>query len=697
MRKSIYLLLFILLPGLCYSQTDISGVINDYTRVNGISGNDLTVSSTADFEVGDLVLLIQMQGATFFETNSAAFGTVTDLNNAGNYEYTTVCEISGPEDISLANINRSYTPSGIVQLIRVPVYESATIIGTLTAMPWNGFTGGVLAFECTNTLTFDAGIDVSGLGFRGGEVTTSTFSCEWFLSIDDYYYDIASGEGAYKGEGIGNFIIDKTSGRGAQTNGGGGGNDHNSGGGGGANAGAGGNGGERIPAGLFSCSGEFPGLGGKFNIFSNDDNKVFMGGAGGAGHENNISTSTRGANGGGIVMIKAAHIDGGSETINARGETLADAAQDGAGGGGGGGAVMLDVLSYSGMLNINVSGSDGGDVSNVGSSNCNGPGGGGGGGVLWVNQSSLPTEITLNNSGGVSGTTLTSSQPGCTIGGTNGAINGNPGVLVTDLGLIESFCSASVNSLDESICETDSLFLEGAWQNTAGIYYDTITTGCCDSVIATTLSIYETSSGTDVQMACDEFVWIDGITYTESNSTATYVLTGSLGCDSIVTLDLTINTVDVSLTISDPSITANATDATFKWLDCDNDFAIIPGETDATFNPSSNGSYAVEVTQGGCVDTSACTEIKTVGLVSSDFGVQFRFYPNPSDGKVYIEPGNAKNISITVNNVFGQLILEQKSISGNTHILLNQLPGIYFMTVDFGETNNKKTYKLIVE
>ena len=42
-------------------------------------------------------------------------------------------------------------------------------------------------------------------------------------------------------------------------------------------------------------------------------------------------------------------------------------------------------------------------------------------------------------------------------------------------------------------------------------------------------------------VACDEFVWnCDGNTYTTSNNTATYTYTNAAGCDSIVTLDLTI-------------------------------------------------------------------------------------------------------------------------------------------------------------
>ena len=35
--------------------------------------------------------------------------------------------------------------------------------------------------------------------------------------------------------------------------------------------------------------------------------------------------------------------------------------------------------------------------------------------------------------------------------------------------------------------------------------------------------------------------WIDGITYSSSNNTATYTLQNSLNCDSLVNLDLTIN------------------------------------------------------------------------------------------------------------------------------------------------------------
>ncbi len=56
-----------------------------------------------------------------------------------------------------------------------------------------------------------------------------------------------------------------------------------------------------------------------------------------------------------------------------------------------------------------------------------------------------------------------------------------------------------------------------------------------------TLACPHNSNGTDIQAACESFVWIDGNTYTTSNTTATHALNTVSGCDSIVTLNLTIN------------------------------------------------------------------------------------------------------------------------------------------------------------
>ena len=57
------------------------------------------------------------------------------------------------------------------------------------------------------------------------------------------------------------------------------------------------------------------------------------------------------------------------------------------------------------------------------------------------------------------------------------------------------------------------------------------------------MKLFLTTANTsvDTQVHCDTYTWIDGVTYTSSNNTATHTLTNAAGCDSVVTLDLTIN------------------------------------------------------------------------------------------------------------------------------------------------------------
>ena len=69
----------------------------------------------------------------------------------------------------------------------------------------------------------------------------------------------------------------------------------------------------------------------------------------------------------------------------------------------------------------------------------------------------------------------------------------------------------------------------------------------CDSVVTSDLTINNSNTGVDVQEHCDTYTWIDGNTYTASNNTATFTLTNSAGCDSVVTLILPSTTVTLAL------------------------------------------------------------------------------------------------------------------------------------------------------
>ena len=612
MSKLLLSIIFAFALFLTHSQnTNISGVINSYQSVSNVGANSITVGSTAGFSPGDMILLIQMQGVTIDETNTASFGDVVNLNSSGHYEFLTVCDVPNGTDLSVSDVQRTYDPAGIVQVVRVPIYDDATVTATLTADPWNGSTGGILAFKCDGDLMMNDNIDMQGLGFSGAVINTSSYTCQWFANVTDYHTDISTGYGAYKGEGNALFIANKEAGRGAQSNGGGGGNDHNSGGGGGGNGGTGGSGGERIASGTFTCSGQNPGIGGNAQTYNNTENRIFLGGGGGAGHENNPNTATNGNNGGGIVIIMANRIIANGNSILANGAS-SSTAEDGAGGGGAGGTVLLDAGSYTTTLNVDISGGNGGDVANVGASNCNGPGGGGGGGVLWTSQSITPTEITLISNGGASGLTTSATQGNCTVGSSNNATAGAAGIELNDL-VIPSPVPAA--------------------------------------------------TGTDVLVACNSLTWIDGNTYTADTVGAVHTIVGgaSNGCDSTVTLDLTVTTVDTSVTEEEFYLIVTGAYDSIQWFFNCSMPTPIAGETDDslyTFTLSLTCPlFFAVIYYNGCSDTSATFVQEYESIAENPFSQSILLYPNPASNWIHIDlRDNYQNVTLEITDLSGRII-----------------------------------------
>lgn len=191
-------------------------------------------------------------------------------------------------------------------------------------------------------------------------------------------------------------------------------------------------------------------------------------------------------------------------------------------------------------------------------------------------------------------------------------------------------------------------------------------------------------TGTDVRTACNSFTWINGITYFTSNNTATYYIVGGAtnGCDSLVTLNLTINTANTSVTPSGSSLSANASGASYQWLDCGNNFAVISGATNQTFAPTSSGNYAVEVTQNACTDTSSCYNVTLTGIVEINKNVRIDVIPNPFSSQTILQlDKNLSNATLSVENIFGQTVTEINNISGQRLTLQrNNLPaGVYFI------------------
>ena len=112
---------------------------------------------------------------------------------------------------------------------------------------------------------------------------------------------------------------------------------------------------------------------------------------------------------------------------------------------------------------------------------------------------------------------------------------------------------------------------------------DTIINGAsngCDSIITLDLTINNSTTGTDIQIACDSLTWINGITYYANNTTATHTLGNAIGCDSIVTLNLIIQQDTCPRPTSLASITNTDTSAITAWFagGSETDWLLVYGE-----------------------------------------------------------------------------------------------------------------------
>ncbi|NRA12800.1 MAG: proprotein convertase P-domain-containing protein [Crocinitomicaceae bacterium] len=261
-------------------------------------------------------------------------------------------------------------------------------------------------------------------------------------------------------------------------------------------------------------------------------------------------------------------------------------------------------------------------------------------------------------------------------------------IIVTTLDVVTGF---NLNA-SATICNGDTYtFPDGTTGTTAQNQTSTlVSSGGCDSIIVTTLDVAANFNSTANATICDgdTYTFPDGTTGTTAQS-QTSVLMSSEGCDSTIVTTLAVSTVDVSVTQTLPTITANATGATYQWVDCNNGNANIAGATSASYTPTADvGNYAVMVTENGCTDISACVLVDQTGINELTAN-NVLVYPNPTSDKVSVTWDGTINY-IEVTDVRGRL-LNRVEVSGLNETQLDVASyksGIYLLHIvgDNGRT-----------
>jgi len=225
----------------------------------------------------------------------------------------------------------------------------------------------------------------------------------------------------------------------------------------------------------------------------------------------------------------------------------------------------------------------------------------------------------------------------------------------------------------------------------------------CDSVVTLDLTINNSSLGTDIITACDSLTWIDGTTYTASNNTATYTLINAAGCDSVVTLDLTIyefltDFSESSALFTGPPFvvqftnnTPNLTNYNFTWY-----FG------DSTIEQNNNASVFHEYMYNGLYDVTLIAEditngcgfdtLKKEDLIYCAGGPNLSIIEFSNNINVFPNPTN-ENITIIIENFNGNIQTEVYDLIGHrlqttnetTISLRDYARGIYLLKVAYGD------------
>lgn len=196
-------------------------------------------------------------------------------------------------------------------------------------------------------------------------------------------------------------------------------------------------------------------------------------------------------------------------------------------------------------------------------------------------------------------------------------------------------------------------------------------------------------------VSCQSYTWdLNGETYYESGIYQT-TLQDQSGNDSIATLFLTVNNIVTSVEISGTSLSANQPGASYKWLDCENDYAAITGAASKTFSPLTTGNYAVEVTTNLCIDTSACYPIYVSAVNATKRENSILIYPNPTREYFNIHKIDThEEIKVSVRSIEGELISSQTFYNEVNVSIGHELnKGIYLVEITNGE--HKTTKKII--
>ncbi len=237
----------------------------------------------------------------------------------------------------------------------------------------------------------------------------------------------------------------------------------------------------------------------------------------------------------------------------------------------------------------------------------------------------------------------------------------------------------NTETIDIMICGDGEYNFHGDILTDPGYYETTLTSiNGCDSVVSLNLTVGSFYQSEIFAAICEGGYYIENGFNTNIAGLDTLTYTAQNGCDSLVILDLTINTV----------FSTYINDSTFVGLEYTlNGFNIAANGTAGTYN------YNIELSSSfGCDSTVFLTLLikdipeDTTPISTGNFS--FTIFPIPAVEELVIKSDSevTYEVNYTIYDLFGKKTLAGKIISDETKIDISKLAaGIYFIKITFSQ------------
>lgn len=156
------------------------------------------------------------------------------------------------------------------------------------------------------------------------------------------------------------------------------------------------------------------------------------------------------------------------------------------------------------------------------------------------------------------------------------------------------------------------------------------------------------------------------------------------GTNTPPAVNLGISVSGTLISLDEPNV------SNIDWIDCDTETVV--SQNGSGFYSASSGSYAAIINDNGCVDTTACVNVLTVGIDDLEEN-EVSVFPNPNNGNFRVVVANNNQGSYTLTDVTGRIVNSGVLRSGDEFKLHEA--GLYILDILLND-GELSTHKIIV-